>query len=125
MNSYLWHLKLTGTRLRLHDFRLKLVVSGLESSTLPALPQKRTFLKLCSPACSLGRRFPSYLPATPAKERPQHRCAVCSSNGNRKDMQHQCRTCSVALFVIPCFENYHIKSDRVTICQVKCLVMGT
>ena len=42
VNSYLFHVELTGTRLTLLDFWLKLVAALLEFSALPSLPQKRT-----------------------------------------------------------------------------------
>ena len=111
VNSYLWHVELTGTRLTLLDFRLKLVAALLKSSALPAYRRRGRPQSLDSPACLLGRHFSSYVPATEAKERSQRRCAVCSSKGNRKDTQYQCEICSVSLCTVPCFKNYHTKSD--------------
>ena len=81
VNSYLLHIELTETRLTLLDFWLKLVAALLESSALPAYRLRGRPQSLESPARLLGRHFPSYLPATEAKERPQCRCTVCSSKG--------------------------------------------
>ena len=111
VNCYLLHVEVTGARLTLLDFRLKLVAALLESSALPAYRRRGHPRSLDSPARLLRRRFPSYLPATEAKERPQRRCIVCSSKGNRKDTRYQCETCSVSLCIVPCFEDYHTKSD--------------
>ena len=71
VNSYLLHVELTGTRLTLLDFRLKLVATLLESSALPAYHRRGRPRSLASPACLLGRYLHSYLPATEAKERSQ------------------------------------------------------
>ena len=97
VNSYLLHVELTGTRLTLLDFRLKLVAALLESSALPAYHRRGRLRSLDSPARLLGRHFPSYVPATEAKERLQRRCAVCSSKGNQKNTRYQCEICSVSL----------------------------
>ena len=109
VNSYLLHVELWN-KLTLLDFRLKLVVALFESSALLAYLRRGRPRSLDSPARLLGRHFPSYLPATEAKERLQHRCAVCSSKENRKDTRYQCETCSVSLCVVTCFKDYHTKS---------------
>ena len=71
VNSYLLHVELTGKRLMLLDLRLKLVAALLESSALLVYRRRGRPRSLDNPARLLGRHFPSYLPATEVKERPQ------------------------------------------------------
>ena len=107
VNSYLLHVELTGTRLTLLDFWLKLVAALPESSALPAYCRRGRPRSLDSPACLLGRHFPSYLPVT--KQKKDHTVnALCA---HRKDTQYQCETCSVSLCVVPCFKDYHTKGE--------------
>ena len=100
-----------NTRITLLDFRLKLMAALLESSALPAYRRRGRPRSLDSPARLLERHFPIFLPPTEAKEKPQRRCAVCSSKGIQKETRCQCETCSVSLCVVPCFKDYHTKSD--------------
>ncbi|XP_071972612.1 piggyBac transposable element-derived protein 4-like [Engystomops pustulosus] len=56
-----------------------------------------------------GQHFPSQVPPTAKKARPQKRCRVCYKNGIRKDTGYQCMTChdQPGLCIHECFRKYH------------------
>lgn len=58
--------------------------------------------------CLQGRHFPSTVPPTLKKAKPQRRCLVCQNKYNkRKDTTYMCMKCDVGLCPVPCFEIYH------------------
>ena len=60
-----------------------------------------------------GRHFPSKIPATEKKLKPQKRCVVCFSKGIRKESRHQWGNCEQkpGLCPAPCFMLYHAVID--------------
>ena len=70
-----------------------------------------------------GRHFMEKIPPTNHKENVQRKCKVCSKRAayekqhgltvtcKRKESTYQCKTCKVALCVVPCFEIYHTQTD--------------
>lgn len=58
-----------------------------------------------------SRCFPSAVPATAKRKDAMKRCAVCKKHGLRKESRYECKTCEVALCVVPCFEVFHTKKN--------------
>ena len=60
-----------------------------------------------------GHHFPSEIPPTEKKVRPQKRCVVCYSKESRKESQYHCKNGEQkpGLCPAPCFMLYHILVD--------------
>ena len=59
--------------------------------------------------CLKGRHFPTLIPATQNKEKPQKRCIVCYKNNVRRESRYHCEQCvtNPGLCAAPCFLRYH------------------
>jgi len=47
----------------------------------------------------------------PAKHKNNIRCRVCSERGQQKTTIYKCAKCDVGLCVVPCFADYHTKTN--------------
>jgi len=47
----------------------------------------------------------------PAKHKNNIHCCVCSERGQRRTTIYKCAKCDVGLCVVPCFADYHTKSN--------------
>ena len=47
----------------------------------------------------------------PVKHKNNIRCRVCSERGQRKKTINKCAKCDVGLCVVPCFDDYHTKTN--------------
>lgn len=110
LNSFFIYKELGG-KLKLAEYKLKLVKEILALCALPTYSTRGRPHSLPSPARLSGRHFIVAIPATEKKQNPCKRCAVCYSNGLRKETRYQCDICEAPLCVHPCFKDYHTKRN--------------
>lgn len=59
----------------------------------------------------LGNHYPSFIPPTPPKTKPQRKCIVRQNKQNkRKDTTFMCVKCNVGLSPSPCVEVYYTQN---------------
>lgn len=106
---------ITRKHLPLADFHLQLI-----REILIKYSNKTTLKKTSRPRSSdnvlpmrlKDRHFPSTVPATSNKSKPQWRCYVCNKLKNkRKATTFMCKECDVGLCPDPCFAIYHTKTN--------------
>ncbi|XP_011331303.1 broad-complex core protein isoforms 1/2/3/4/5 isoform X6 [Ooceraea biroi] len=56
--------------------------------------------------------FPDYLPRTAKKIHAVKRCKLCVLKGLRKESRYYCVSCNVALCIVPCFREFHMKNVK-------------
>ena len=95
------------------EFRLAVVRELITTSKcielLPKHAQRRSSVD-SEPLLRLaGRHFPAFIPCSEKKEHPQRKCVVCTARKIRKESIYWCSECKVALCVVPCFGDYHLR----------------
>ena len=60
--------------------------------------------------CSCSKFYETGQPPQPAMVSKLH-CRVCSVRGQRRDTMYKCTKCNVGLCVVPCFTDYHTKTN--------------
>jgi len=107
LNSYyVWEV-ISGEKGGLPKFQLELCRQILQTY---GGDQKNTKMPRQNPERFIGSHFPAYIPETQTKKNPVRRCVNCSKNSLRKETRFLCKTCDIALCVVPCFEIYHTKN---------------
>lgn len=109
LNAHALHLTVTGKKISLEAFQLKVVDQILEKYHTP-IDVYRTGRRSCeedNPLRLIARHFPSQVPPTDKKKEAQKRCVVCAKSGHRKDTRYMCSDCNAPLCIINCFERYH------------------
>ena len=99
---------LTHSQFRIDLAKYLLLTTSVDEETgLPAQPQTTPGDRLC------GRHFPGKLPQRESGKQSQRECVVCSQQkGNgRKTTTYACKSCNVALCIVPCFELYHTHAN--------------
>ncbi|XP_053323867.1 piggyBac transposable element-derived protein 4-like [Spea bombifrons] len=106
-NTYVLYKKCaTGKIYNFLELQLKILRDILFEQANPNV-QDENVLRLT------GRHFPSTIPTTGAKQKPQKRCRVCYKKGIRKDSRYHCPSCPSlpGLCINECFMIYHTKVD--------------
>lgn len=113
VNGYIIFKEMRGRKNTLCDF-IKAVGKALVEKAGEAEQSQPT--PSTSHIRTSARHFPSKIPPTPGKERPQKYCRVCSDKGKkesgkrvRKDSRWWCAECKVGLCVPQCFEIFHTR----------------
>jgi len=107
LNAYSAYKTCTGLKISLADFQFQLIREIFKKYA----KQKQNICRrsnTCFPERLQGRHFPSTVPPTSKKVKPQRKCLVCQNKYNkRKDTTYMCIKCDVGLCPVPCFEIYH------------------
>jgi len=107
LNAYSAYKTCTGLKISLADFQFQLIreiFTKYATQKQNICRRSNTYL----PERLQGRHFPSIVPPTSKKSKPQRRCLVCQNKHNkRKDTTYMCIKCDVGLCPVPCFEIYH------------------
>lgn len=117
LNSGIVYNSLKETKLKLPEYRLKLIEQLLQtySSGTVNISQSRPGRKIIGdyPTRLTERHFPSRIIPPEGKSRIQKKCHVHSQTKLdaqcRKDTAYECKECGKALCLEPCFQNYHTK----------------
>lgn len=114
LNAHILYNIQTGKKIQLLQFRLNLVRQLLEEFSPTRNPSKggrRSANMTPSPLRLSARHFPSPVPSTATKSKPQRQCYVCKhttkGKKHRKDSRWMCVECDVALCIFPCFTTFH------------------
>ena len=98
----------THSQFRIDLAKNLLLTAGAEEETgLPTHPLPEPGERLH------GRHFPCKLPQRESGKQSQRECIVCSQQkkNGRKTTTYACKSCNVALCIVPCFELYHTHAN--------------
>lgn len=116
-NSYLLYKKNGGQYTPL-QFRMNLIEIIFETyHSCMFMPKAGRPGTTPTPLRLSNRHFPEFIPPTQKKNNPTRQCAMCSrkrdNTGNRirKETRYLCPNCQVPLCVVPCFKDYHTKTN--------------
>jgi len=101
-----------GTKCTHKDFRL-LPVRNLieEAGRSHYCPTPNLVGRPSAAAANVMRMDSRFNQHWPAKHKNNIRCRVCSEWGQRKTTIYKCAKCDVGLCVVPCFTDYHTKTN--------------
>jgi hypothetical protein len=111
LNSWIL-LSLYGAKYIHKDFRLLLARNLIEEAgrshyrPIPSLVGRPS-----AAAANVMRRDSRHNLHWPAKRKNNIRCRVCSERGQQKTTIYKCAKCDVGLCVVPCFADYHTKTN--------------
>lgn len=114
LNSGIVYNSLKETKLKLPEYRLKLIEQLLQTYS-SGTSQSRPGRKIIGdyPTSLTERHFPSRIVPPEGKSRIKKKCHVHSQTKLdvqcRKDTAYECKECGKALCLEPCFQNYHTK----------------
>jgi hypothetical protein len=103
---------LSGAKCTHRDFRLLLVRNLIEEAGRSHYRPTPTMLGRPSEAAENVMRLDCrHNQHWPAKHKNNIRRGVCSERGQRKTTIYKCPKCDVGLCVVPCFADYHTKTN--------------
>lgn len=111
LNSWIL-LSSCGAKCTHRDFRLLLVRNLIEEAGRSHYRPTPSMLgRPSSAAANVTRLDSRHNQHWPAKHKNNIRCRVCSERGQRKTTIYKCAKCDVGLCVVPCFADYHTKTN--------------
>ena len=111
LNSWIL-LSSCGAKCTHQDFRLLLVRNLIdEAGRSHYCPTLSMLGRLSATAANVMRLDSRHNQHWPAKHKNNIRCHVCSERGHQKTTIYKCAKCDVGLCVVPCFTNYHTKTN--------------
>ena len=115
VNSFLLFKKLhTDMRRKtLTEIKVKLAPQLLRSADIPDYVTHGRPRSLPTPNCLRGknRHFLQYNPTPDGRKLFYKRCFVYMKLGTRKETKFQCEKCKMSLCPVPCFKDYHTKTN--------------
>ena len=113
VNSFLLFKKLHGGIQTLPQFKVELARQLLQSADIPDYSSPGRPRSLPTPDRLRGKNghFLENNPVPEGRKAFYKRCTVCLKHGTRKETKFQCDKCKVPLCPVPCFKDYHTKTN--------------
>ncbi|XP_015186433.1 PREDICTED: piggyBac transposable element-derived protein 4-like isoform X2 [Polistes dominula] len=110
LNAFILYKKNNGSLSRI-NFLMEFVEETITSYQIQGEKSTQTIRQPTYHVTRLvGNHVPNYIPGT-SKSNPTRRCSLCSKRKIRKETRYLCTTCKVPLCVVPCFGEYHSKTE--------------